>query len=265
MVEISPKDMEAFGLTTYESKAYLKLLENGKEYVRPLAQKSGVPMGRIYDILHSLEFKGLITSDKARPVSYIAREPKVAIESLIANKERDLDDLRSQASDFERRLESLKDAQNRVIRDVAFNEDIIQQFVSKIGETKTILRIYYRVDTAKEYAVEEIQYFRTMLKKLVVDGVTITYILGGIGFQEISGNLSEYIPALDGIHEIKVGVYDTSMQSFDVIDDTQVLLKVSDPIDPRSMFSLIYIQDAEFATRLIDKFDRMWEECEKII
>ena len=256
--------MEAFGLTSYEAQAYLELLRSGKDYVRPLALKSGVPMGRIYNILQSLEFKGLITSDKARPVSYIAREPKIAISSLIAKKEQDLDDLRSQASEFGRRLESLKNNENRVIRDVAFNENYIQHFISKLEETKNILRIYYKVEKIKGNTVEEIQYFRNILKRIVKKGVKIKYIIGGIGFQEISNNLSEYIPAIDGIKEIKIGVYNTNMQSFDIIDEGQVLLKVSDPIDPTSIFSLIYIQDPEFANRLIHKFDQMWKECEKI-
>ncbi len=48
------------GLNTYEAKAYLAILRLGSASPLKISTVSGVPRGRIYDVLKSLELKGLV-------------------------------------------------------------------------------------------------------------------------------------------------------------------------------------------------------------
>ena len=48
------------GLNDYEVRAYLALLRRGRGKPVDIARWSGVPLGRIYDVLRSLEAKGLV-------------------------------------------------------------------------------------------------------------------------------------------------------------------------------------------------------------
>ena len=48
------------GLSQNEGKVYLTLVEFGKLSANDLSGKSGVPYGRIYDVLESLKNKGLV-------------------------------------------------------------------------------------------------------------------------------------------------------------------------------------------------------------
>jgi hypothetical protein len=48
------------GLTTYQSKAYLELKSEGGLTPTEIAQRSGVPHGKIYETLYSLENVGLV-------------------------------------------------------------------------------------------------------------------------------------------------------------------------------------------------------------
>lgn len=53
-------DLIALGLTQYENKAYETILKKGKGSAMDISKESGVPYGRIYDTLSSLQDKGLI-------------------------------------------------------------------------------------------------------------------------------------------------------------------------------------------------------------
>ena len=58
MVELKLKDI---GLTDYESKVYLALLEIGEGTSGEIINKAGIHTGKIYEILASLKNKGLIS------------------------------------------------------------------------------------------------------------------------------------------------------------------------------------------------------------
>jgi len=63
--------MQQAGLTTYQSKAYLALKHSGDLTPCQVAHTSGVPNGKIYEILYSLEKLGLV---KRYPNKQIAAE-----------------------------------------------------------------------------------------------------------------------------------------------------------------------------------------------
>ena len=53
------------GLSEYEERAYRSLLETGPTTAKELSRTSDVPMGRIYDVLNSLETHSLVRSQVA--------------------------------------------------------------------------------------------------------------------------------------------------------------------------------------------------------
>jgi len=72
-------DLRDVGLSKYEARAYRSLLESGPTTAKTLSEASGVPMGRIYDVLNSLEQHRLVRSQAAsRPKKYVAVEPETA-------------------------------------------------------------------------------------------------------------------------------------------------------------------------------------------
>jgi sugar-specific transcriptional regulator TrmB/CheY-like chemotaxis protein len=52
--------LEGFGLSGYQARAYLALLELGPTQAREVSERSGVPQGRVYDILEKLAQRGLV-------------------------------------------------------------------------------------------------------------------------------------------------------------------------------------------------------------
>jgi sugar-specific transcriptional regulator TrmB len=73
--------LKRLNLTEYEAKAYLALLRLGSADAKTLAETSGVPRTRIYDVIHGLERRNLVQRKFGdRPVLYMPTPPEVSLE-----------------------------------------------------------------------------------------------------------------------------------------------------------------------------------------
>lgn len=72
------EDMKKMGLTEYESKAYLKLLQNYPANGYSLSKNSGIPRSRIYEVLDSLKNKQMVfEQEDGRTSLYYPLEPEL--------------------------------------------------------------------------------------------------------------------------------------------------------------------------------------------
>jgi sugar-specific transcriptional regulator TrmB len=76
------------GLNKYEALAYLALLEENNAAAIDIANRSGVPKQRIYDVLDNLQTKGLCSVQEGRPRFYIAYPPQQALPALLNYRKR---------------------------------------------------------------------------------------------------------------------------------------------------------------------------------
>ena len=65
-----------FDLNIYEVKVWTALLSRGVAPAGELADLSGVPRSRSYDVLESLEKKGFIIMKLGKPIKYLAVKPE---------------------------------------------------------------------------------------------------------------------------------------------------------------------------------------------
>jgi len=80
--ELIKKIRSHFNLNIYEAKVWLALLSRGISTAGEIAEISGVPRSRTYDVLESLEKQGFAIEKIGKPVKYIAVEPSLVIEKL---------------------------------------------------------------------------------------------------------------------------------------------------------------------------------------
>ena len=88
--EKSRKSMENLGLTSYEIKVYLSLLEKGSITASDISKKSGVPYSKIYEVLNSLDDKGWLEANNERPQKFFPKSPSTALENVRIEKEREI-------------------------------------------------------------------------------------------------------------------------------------------------------------------------------
>lgn len=83
--ELIKKIKGYFDLNIYETKVWLAVLSKGVSSAGEIAEISGVPRSRTYDVLESLEKAGFVIEKLGKPVKYIAVKPEVVIEKLKNN------------------------------------------------------------------------------------------------------------------------------------------------------------------------------------
>jgi sugar-specific transcriptional regulator TrmB len=74
--------MEGLGLTGYEIKVYVSLLNDGAMTAQELSKKSNVPYSKIYEVVGRLEEKGWLESDSSRPTKFYPKSPSTALEAM---------------------------------------------------------------------------------------------------------------------------------------------------------------------------------------
>jgi HTH-type transcriptional regulator, sugar sensing transcriptional regulator len=90
--ELVNKLKDYFDLNVYETKVWLALLSKGIATAGEVADISGVPRSRAYDVLESLEKKGFALVKLGKPVKYIGVKPAVVVEKLKNNVKKEAEE-----------------------------------------------------------------------------------------------------------------------------------------------------------------------------
>jgi HTH-type transcriptional regulator, sugar sensing transcriptional regulator len=88
----SRRAMESLGLTGYEIKAYLSILQEGPAIASDISKRSGVPYSKIYEVINSLEDKGWLESSSSRPQKFFPRSPPSALAAMRIRMENGIKD-----------------------------------------------------------------------------------------------------------------------------------------------------------------------------
>ncbi len=69
------------GLSKYESRIYLTLIGEGITTAKTISDITGIPYGKVYEIINTLSHKGFVMTLPSKPMKYKAVSPQQAIHS----------------------------------------------------------------------------------------------------------------------------------------------------------------------------------------
>jgi sugar-specific transcriptional regulator TrmB len=263
-------NLRDLGLSEYEARAYRSLLRTGATTAKELSQTSEVPMGRIYDVLNSLEQHNLVRSQAAsRPKKYVAVEPETALDRLLERKRREL---REKAEQYENVVDELTD-------ELETADPIQGQFwTAAVGTDESIDLLIERLAAADDSLV------------VVAGAVSPQFDLGAVG-ERVVGELEAALDRgvdvdvlmapdlVESLPESVGGRYTERLANhpafsvrtapglsgtFELIDDAEVCIEVPNPLDPVEAFAMIDLKDPEFAADVRAMFDPQWEAAEPL-
>jgi hypothetical protein len=78
------RELTDLGLTGYEARVYIALVNRSRYTAAQVARESGVPRQRIYDVLSGLTERGLVRALPGQVARFTAVDPASAIERLMA-------------------------------------------------------------------------------------------------------------------------------------------------------------------------------------
>ena len=268
-ISVTPDQLEMFGLSNYESRVYLCLL-SGDKTAKEIVEISEIPTGRIYDVLGSLESKGLTDKQDSRPKKFIATDPTIALQKLLQRQESRLDLLKREANTIETKLSQLQrqHPEEGIFWSVAlFSDDqAIKRHKDKINEARKELFMHLDFSGTSSFTSNSnMEGFIKNIKDLANSGIDIRIILGGTNKDSLLGLLSDDLSKiLSLMHPIEIRISEQKTYTFDVIDGEKVLVKIMSPVKPDEYFALIYVWQKAFAMELRSKFLELWNVAESI-
>jgi sugar-specific transcriptional regulator TrmB len=260
--EITPEELEVFGLSSYESRVYLSLLSSGIRTAKDISNDSKIPFGRIYDVLSSLEDKGLVDRQESRPKKFAAKDPKSALKHLLNIKNMELESITQKAVLVEEKLANLHaiKPEESLFWSVALGEKAIGQYIEKISEAKKELKTIINLRVASRMPQRNI--IMTLIDTITIlnsNGVSVKVLLSGVSPGSLEEEYMASIAKFFDVFDRKIVRYCLKCTTaFDVIDNEKVIVKVMNPVKPDEFFAWIFVWQKKFAEELEPKFQEMW-------
>ncbi|AEH36513.1 TrmB family transcriptional regulator [Halopiger xanaduensis] len=258
------------GLSEYEARAYRALLNTGPTTAKELSRASDVPMGRIYDVLNSIEQYSLVRSQTAsRPKKYVAVEPSTALDRLLDDKKRELEE---KAEQYESIVDDLSDELDAA-------DPVEDQFwTAAVGPEETTDLLLERLAAADDHIVmvvanpaprRDVQALSedvtAQLEDALDRGVSVDVLMTRQMVPALSERVGErYRETLQARDDFDVRTNEDVTGTFNLIDDVEVCIQVPNPLSSGEAFGMIDLKDPEFAASVHDEFVPRWQEAEPL-
>jgi len=249
--ELINKIKDYFDLNIYETKVWLALLGKGVASAGEVADISGVPRSRTYDVLESLEKKGFAIVKLGKPVKYLGVKPRTILEKLKNNVRKDAEDkiqtlLRVKETEEFVQLEGLyKGGINPVRR-----EDLSAALKGKSNISNHLREILQ--NAKKEIIIctnaEELNSKAKLFKQTfdILKKANIKVVLSLSGDKKLINKLSEFF-------DIKIKIITIDAKFF-MIDRREILFYVSKGEDKEEM--AIWLNSEFFTQAFAALFDK---------
>lgn len=278
VVILKAEFFQSIGMTNSEIKAYAALLSQGPCDARTICNASSVPFGKIYDVLYSLERRGLVKVQRSRPKMFMAVEPRLGVRSLLETKEKELQSLHDQAAVVEDELGRSYRARrdNSIFWSVAVGPDNCKPLLlGAFKEARKEVLIYKDVATLQRIVGRVLD--STSGQNATVPQITqaleveIRFVIGkmeeNVGFRVLVGgtkNLVHLKKLVRGsLHALprscEIRATNHVAGSFTLIDGEKILLDLRNPIEANEDMALIYIWQRNLGKAFKEAFERMWE------
>jgi len=243
---------EYFDLNIYETKVWLALLGKGVASAGEIAEVSGVPRSRTYDVLESLEKRGFAITKLGKPIKYIAVKPDIILEKLKTTALKSVDEKIQTLSNLKKTKE-YSELENLYLTGI---QPVRHKDISGAIKSKTVIynHIKEMLENAKKKvlictSVDEIKskprFFSLIFGKLKKRKISMKIALCGLE-KEIKKINSKY-----RINAKKINID----AKFYIVDDEQVLFMISNSNNPEEELA-IWLNTSFFTSALTFLFDK---------
>jgi sugar-specific transcriptional regulator TrmB len=258
------------GLSEYEARAYRALLTTGPTTAKELSQVSDVPMGRIYDVLNSIEQYNLVRSQTAsRPKKYLAVEPETALDRLLQDKKRELAEKEAQyeniVTDLVGSLEATETVEERFWTAAVGPDETADLLVERLAAAEERILIVastfsqqFDVDSLGERVAAEIE-------DALDRGIEVSLLMRPQLVEDLPRSVGRRYRESLAPHDLfDCRTSDEVSGSFSIVDDVEVCIEVAHPLRAADTFAMIDLKDRDFAADVRAEFDPRWERADPL-
>jgi sugar-specific transcriptional regulator TrmB len=257
------RELTDLGLTGYEARVYLALVNRARYTAAQLARESGVPRQRIYDVLSGLTERGLVRALPGRVTRYTAVDPASAVERLMAAHRATFSQLEQTTV---RLVEALVPAWSHG-RDETDPLDYVEVLRDREALSERIEEI--QAEAQQEilamaklpYLVSENRSGMDTIRRLAETGgrVRCVYERGAFDRAEMLADIRRYTAAGEDAR-IAASV---PMRMW-IVDGTRVVMSLRDPVAGSTSTTNILIEHPALAQCLTYAFEAIWAGAEPV-
>lgn len=254
--ELIKKIRDYFNLNIYETKVWLALLGKGIASAGEIAEASGVPRSRTYDVLESLEKNGFTISKLGKPAKYIAVRPAIILEKMKNNTLKEAEEKVDVLSRLKQSAEytELEGLYNTGIIPIKHEEisGAIKGKATIYGHLKEILENAKKeviICTSVKDFSDKIRFFTGIITKLSKEKIDVKVAL--------SGQESE-IRKIAAKSKLKIKKIDINAKFF-IVDREQVLFTLAESSIAEDEIA-IWLNTEFFTNAMVYLFNQVWED-----
>ena len=246
------QELKEFGLSEYEIKTYVTLLQHGSSTGSEISKKSEVPQGKVYWALHRLAEKGFVTITDIKPQRFHATKPEIVLSKLIEEKKE--------------KLAEFKDSTIKKISELQkpLKEDKIVEKIQVLSGKKARDSLFYHF---LENAKKEVKYIFTYEERSYsIHNAFQTAIHRGVKVKLITTMIDKNSMKLikeDMAIGVEIKYLKVEEMRLQTMDDTEARITVINPKDRRDR-TTIYFESSGMAKHLGAYCDSLWMKAEKI-
>ena len=251
--ELINKIKDYFDLNIYETKVWLALLAKGVASAGEIAEISGVPRSRTYDVLEGLEKRGFAIVKLGKPAKYLVVKPHMIIEKMKNNTVRDAEERVQILSKVKeaKEYQNLEDLYREGITPIK-TEDVSASLKGKSNISNHLREI---LQNAKKEVIictnaadisNKIKLFEQTFERLKSSGIKIKIAL--TGDEELITQLSKKL-------NIKIKPIGIEAKFF-IIDRKEILFYTSNSTKAAEDDIAIWLNSEFFAEAFASLFDR---------
>jgi Predicted transcriptional regulators len=236
--------LQKLGLTYYEAKSYYTLLETGVTNPTAIAEESGVPRTKIYEVLKKLEKNKWIKIEKTRPSTVKPRYPKEVLEEHKVKFNSELDNIAKELSMIHDNMLEEDIPKIRVIRSpekiIQITEEVMENAKNKINVMGSL------------YLPNGIEIMKDQISKAKQRGVNVRIISKQFKKELSDTNLSA------GKNIIGNACYVKNI----IIDDKEIIVmltEIENCIPNMDSVTILWITSPVLAAYISSIFEMEWE------
>lgn len=152
-------NLKNLGLSKYEEEAYKALIRLGKSTASKISREGNISYGKIYEVLASLERKGLVKVIPEKTKMFVAEDPQNLM-NLINKKEDELKALKKEIASMKQIYETREEEVVHIVKGK-------RNFYKIIREMKEPKKFKYQIKYTAEYQPEWARQDKKILRKKI--------------------------------------------------------------------------------------------------
>lgn len=252
-------ELGELGLSSYEEKVYRTLLVTGAVTAAELSDTSGVPKGRIYDVLNGLEARKLIWRQSSDPNRYVAVQPETVVDRLLAERAYEL------KQEWDRYREKAETVRSNLLPTPPTESSF---WLGSLGSDEMSTALQQHMQTAENVVQSAVgppyeeATWETLQSEVegFFEGANADLSVDLLFSEEAVTVLPDRFPHLieNQSADITVRTIPEIALSFDIVDNVETTIDVLHPVSGKDRIGVIGIKDSQVVSEFEQYFQQLW-------